>query len=284
MVNDLLQYFQKENLSLEESQIGHHPDEVLWHIILKKDGIPFSAGFHASKQIARKIAFAEFLERKKFIEISSCASNVKINWGLNRINTGCGFAAGFDRDSTVMRSIEEAVERWTLSKWIDDHYCIPKVTPENVLDQNSSWLVDIFESVDFYQKEVALLLNDKIIYFYINIVLCYTKLGVFPGYSCRISKTLGWKHCLVEAFRHYRITQMPCETPNKFPYNKIFYFSENASNTKKQLILNVKNNWPSPKIIFHKVEFFEAENFFLSRTIIDGWKSWNEGPIDRFLF
>lgn len=279
-------FFLNKKIEIEEYNLLDRAGEDFWHSVILVDKVPLSGGCGITKQQSRKIAYSEYLERTKFIEISTNQDCQKKLWGLDIIPTGCGFAAGFDLRNTIIRSLGEAVERWVISKWVDEGYILNEKKQSEVisnLDRASLWYLNQFDDVRFYFKEIIIGFDNAYYTFLIGITICMNGNGIYMGSSAQYNCGNIWQHALVESYRHFRIANT--ESPIKsFPYNRILFFSKNAK-TALNRIANAKNkNWPMPEVIFHKNEYFSNDNFFLSRTIINGWKSWHLGELERFVY
>lgn len=277
----------EKSLNLEEFQLTPSPDLNYWHCLIKDEsGFPISGGFGRNKLESRKIAISEYLERTSYYTIAKSGPGIRDSWGLNIIPTACGFAAGFNQYNTIVRSIGEAAERWVMSKWIDDKLFIPELDEKkmlHILDPVSKWLCDQFDSIRFFKKQVQIYFGRHILLYNIGLTICYSRDGVFPGSSFQYSDNDIWQHALLESFRHLLFTRNS-RPINHFPYNKITYFSQNAELGTMQIEAAKGMRWPKPNIKFFRSEKYHNPNYFLVRTILDGWSAWNEGPLQRFLY
>lgn len=273
---------------LEEATVFGQSGEEFWHsTVLKYGKIPFAAGFAPTRLNARKIAIAEYLERNSFLEWSRGDSHIKNLWGLNLIPTGCGFAAGFDRNNTVRRSILEAAERWTMSHWIDEQCAIDEIPTSTVarkLDSISKFFINQFTAVRFFEKPLLLEVNGQLIGAKVGFTMGLTDIGIFPGSSAQLSEGNPWQHALLESYRHYLLIKNGPESIDTYPFNKNKFFSKNKDIALKQIASATNQRWPTPKICFHHSQPFMEDQYFIARTIFSGWKSWNQGPIERFLY
>lgn len=256
-----------------------------WHSnIIDKNGVPIGSGFGESQTQSRKIAFAEMLERKSFREIKSSSTEIQKNWGVDIISTGCGFAAGFDLRNSIIRSLGEALERWVMSKWIDDDLYLEEICMSDILnslDRVSLWFLCQFDSVRFFKKEILVVLNNNFIRFSIGICVGLKDSGAYPGsFYCAFGKS-DWQHALLECYRHVLLVKNTVPT-NTFPDNKVRFFSKNAHLAIMQIDRKKFKMWGSPEIIFSYNQ--KMRGFYLARTIINGWRSWNSGSLQRFLY
>ena len=276
----------KFECQIEESIFYEDSIVQFWHsAIIDKFGNPISGGFSFDKMQARKIALAEFIERKKVNELFNISDKSKKEWGLDLIPTACGFAAGFNLQNTIQRSINEAVERWVMSKWIDNG-CYIEQLPQNKiqnLDPASEFFVSQFDEVLFFKKEVVLQVNDQYQKITVGQTMGLTEFGIFPGSSAQFNNGQVWQHALLESYRHYLGVQNNPDF-STFPGNKVLFFANNKKIALNQISNATKESWPVPEIILHQHQSFESDNYFLARTIINGWSSWNSGSIERFLY
>lgn len=286
MNKDILKLALEKKLKIEEYNLIKDSGDEFWHTTISVDNIPLSGGFGQTKNHSRKVAYSEYLERTKFIEIANAEMTNKKLWGLDIIPTGCGFAAGFDLRNTIIRSLGEALERWVISKWIDENFLLSEKNENEIvptLDKASLWYLSQFSEVKFYHKEVVVEFDNTFYKFEVGVTICLKNQGVYIGSSAQYGCGNIWQHAFIESYRHLRIanTKAPKST---FPYNRILFFSNNSKIALNTIEKAHKKTWPLPEVTFHKNEFFEKEDFYLSRTIIGGWKSWHLGAIERFLY
>lgn len=282
------QVLDDEKFSLQEYNLAPQIGMDYWHSTLKdQNGIPISSGFGFNKQISRKIAVSEFLERRTYGQIKASSCEIQKKWGLDLLSTGCGFAAGYNLHNTIMRSIGEGIERWVMSKWIDEQFYIEEIdinAISNKLDCPSRWFVRQFESVDFYNKEILVNIFEK--YMVFNVTVCIGKVqsGVFLGSGVGLGlNNKNFQHSLLESFRHLLLCKNTKET-NKFPDNKVRFFSQNSFSAYEQIKSAKLKKWPNPEVKLINFEERTAESFCIARTIFDGWTCWKRGPIERFLY
>ncbi len=272
---------------IQEAQVFGESGEIYWHSsILDKNNHSLSAGFANSRLDARKIAIAEFLERKTCEELSKNPKGYT-DWGFDKIPTACGFAAGFNKNNVIARSIAESAERWVMSKWIDEHYLIEKISANEVhsgLDPISKFFFKQFDEVLFFSKVVLVNLGTSFISINVAQTMGIKNGGIFPGSSAQNTGGSIWQHALLESFRHLLVIRNNEALPGLFPDNRVRYFAQHADIALAQIDRATKIEWPIPSVALHKSESFDNGDYFLARTILDGWKSWHDGPIDRFLY
>lgn len=281
-----LEYLMKHQYTIQEYKLQEETGFEFWHTnIMDSNKNSFSSGFGANKNLSRKIAYSEFLERSKFREIKK-SDDLSKEWGLSIIQTGCGFAAGFNETNTIYRSIGEALERWTLSKWIDENYKMQQIKYLDLfhdLDSACKWFITQFDDFYFFNKEILVFVNEKPLIFSICATIGIKNGGAFFGSSVQNGRKPNWQHSLLETFRHLLLIDNSKET-GSFPDNKVRFFAKNSNLALKQINCKKIEKWNIPTIIFHNCEYFNDLKFYLARTIVDGWDSWKNGPIERFLY
>jgi hypothetical protein len=282
----LNQEFKERGFRIEEATLLPEVGLDYWHsTILDKSNFPISGGFASTKTQARKIAISEFLERKAFYEASSLSEDERKRWGLNVIPTACGFAAGFDKINTVLRALSEACERWVMSKWIDDGFYIEEIPAcEIVLDPISHFFAKQFVEVKYYKKSVEVFFQGKFVKIEVAQTMGLTEHGIFPGSSAQINDGSIWQHSLLESYRHLLVVKNNTVGNDKFPGNKVLFFSNNKDIALLQIAKADKKEWPMPEVILEKVESKHHAECFIARIVLKGWKSWHLGPIERFLY
>jgi len=287
MMNDNpAKYLTSLGVGIEEFNLLEEAGQEFWHTLFKKDNIPVSGGFGRNKDYARKVAYSEFLERMKFREICASGLDSQKKWGIEIIPTACGFAVGFDKSNTVDRSVAEAVERWVMSKWIDDHYAIDEVVPEFSGKSDvriCEWFIEQFDEVRFFKHEVVVQLGGVFRKIVVAQTMGFRDGGIYPGSSGQSNDSNIWTHALLESFRHLLVVRNGNDF-SAFPNDRIKFFSENSKLAITEIEKAKNKDWPIPKIVFHNYEYFQEHKFFLARTIIDGWQSWHLGGIRRFLY
>ena len=271
--------------SLEEFRIDGN-GQFCWHATIKDiDGVPLAGGFGSSQLEARSVAYSEFLERREFKAIKSDA-DLHQYWGIDLVPTGCGFAVGRDLYSTIIRSVGEAVERWVRSKWIDEHYKMHRLNPAQVkmsLDPVALALCREFNDVSFFEKEVAISFSERFFRFKVGAVLAFEGAGVFLGAAVTPGHTKLWRHALVECYRSLLVSKNNTPT-NSFPDNRVRFFGKNAEIGVAMIDRAVNDRWPTPRVLLHRSKMIEGGEYYLVRTLLDGWTSWHKGDEKRFLY
>ncbi|MGE5085446.1 MAG: hypothetical protein ACM3MG_04040 [Bacillota bacterium] len=284
---DVLQRLTSQRLTAQEALVPIGAGEQFWHCsLLNEDGFPVSGGFGQSREYARKVAVAEFLERMNYEQIKRTSEDPN-DWGLDKISTACGFAVGFHRENTIIRSITEAHERWVMSKWIDEDYLIEEIAPNDLdgsLDKVSRYFASHFDKVLYFKKDLVVPIGGNWMTIEVGQTMGLKDGGIFPGSSAQKTGGNIWQHSLLESFRHLLAIKNNPLRGDLFPDNKVHFFAKNAQMALAQIYRPKKCNWPIPHIGFHRCDQIADGNYFLARTIVEGWTSWNLGPIDRFLY
>lgn len=287
-VIDYTKALEKSGHWLEEVNALPSSEAPFWHCtVVDKAGQPVAAGFSSKKNLARKIATSEYLERTAYTELCKSEESTFRNWGLHLIPTACGFASGFDRNNTMLRSIAEAAERWVMSQWIQGGYFIEELSLEDVkseLDATSLSILEQFEKVHFYRKKIKVPVFGRPLALTVVHTVGLVNGGAFPGASAQTTGGNIWQHALIESLRHLLMARNNADRRTCFPDNKVYFFAENGPVALQQIAAAQKREWPKPKIAFHRSEHFPDRGHFLARTIFEGWRSWDEGPIDEFLY
>lgn len=285
MLDKLLIELQSNGFIFEESLVFKNIQDEFWQSTLIQGDIVYSSGLANDRLNARKIATSEYLERVYYRNLATSSNeSTKREWGLDIIPTACGFAAGFNRSKTVYRSLTESIERWVMSKWIDEKYFIEAISPNSLsnLDPLSKSLASYFDSVLFFKKDVVINFNNNHFIIPVGQTMGLKGNGIYPGSSAQNTGGSLWQHALIESFRHYLLVQNN-KPIDKFPDNKIRFFSKNASLALEQISQAYKIDWPLPEVVIHKSVTIN-DDYFIARTILGGWQSWDQGPIERFLY
>jgi hypothetical protein len=284
---EVMQRLTSKRITAQEALIPIQNQSQFWHCsILDEQSFPISGGFGSTRDHARKIAISEFLERMNYHRFYRNTEQHK-DWGLDLISTACGFAVGFHKENTILRSIAEAHERWVMSKWIDGDYLIEEIPAEAInssLDPISKFFASHFDKVLYFKKDLAIQLEEKWIKLEVGQTMGLKDNGIYPGSSAQKTGGNLWQHSLLESFRHYLAVKNNPDRGDTFPDNKVHFFSKNAHIALEQIYKPKKIPWPISQIKFHRCEHIEDGDYFLARTIVDGWRTWNQGPLERFLY
>lgn len=270
--------------SVNEQPIKVDSKEVGWHSHVKLyNGEIIGSGTSSNKDTSRRIAIAESIERSLFLSFSD---DVRKYLYVDKIPSSSGCAAGFDKEKTRLRSLFEAVERWSWSKWIDEELLIKEVVPLGLSDL-SRYLQSQFDSVKYFHKKIIM---DQHAYkgeLYFLVSIAYKGSGVFVGSRVSNLKGYGYEHALIESFRNYNnfvLLKNNGYKPQTWLEERLFYFAENKNDLKKYLTCERNYEWGSPEILFSKeVDTLHPEVYFF-RTIIKDYLYWHLGDETRFVY
>jgi hypothetical protein len=175
------------------AMVGYH-STVLDH---KQQAI--GGGTAETAEHALRIGVAEVAERYLF---KSMTKADKLNYLVNEFPTTCGFAAGFNREKTRLRSICEGLERWIWSKWIDDGFFIQEVELPSLAGL-SKHFASHFGKIYYFQKQFHPKLNEGVsIDLTFGAIVGIKDDGAFAGSRvCSVTEN-PWEHAFVEAWRN----------------------------------------------------------------------------------
>lgn len=198
---------------------------------------------------------------------------------LHDYPSNCGFAAGFEHQTTRTRALCEAVERWAWSKWIDEKVSIQKAVP-HMPSELSQYFAETFEEVYFYSQMIRCdaLPGGRC---QLGIVVGLSDTGIFPGSRvCSLSED-PWEHAMLEAWRHYVIAKKGSEQQD-LVYGRIQYFASHRREGLEQVPPPNPTPWPSPKILLdHGIK---VRDVYLHRALCADYKGWHEGASTRFVY
>lgn len=286
MTEAVKKIFETEQLRLNESMVFPEAGDYWQSTVLERDGFPVAGGFDRDRSRARKVAISELLERRTFSALRSSNVEVRRAWGLDTHPTACGFAGGFELEGALQRSMREAVERWVMSLWIDDHFKIAELTRYDVIDQldpASRFFLDQFDDVRFFLKLVDVEYEGRDYRVKVAQTIALKDGGVFPGSSAQAVDGNLWQHALLESYRHLLGHKFNPKR-DAFPDRKVHYFAQNADAALGQIALADRVAWPKPIVKLRMITPMFEGKFFVVRTLLDGWKSWHEGSLERFLY
>lgn len=256
-----------------------------WHTVITTQGGIVGGGINVDKNISRRIAVAEVLERKYFREIAK--SNERVEFLIDEFPTTCGFAAGFDVEKTRFRALSEAVERWIWSKWIDQGYYISGIEVLDLeLTEISKYFVGKFDKVLFFKKRIV---TDSISNFVPSVsfgaVIAIKDGGVFPGSRVVSLGEDAWEHGLVEAYRHLLIfNNKKNNVELSFPFSRIVHFGSNMREAIRQINQANKPVWPSPELLVDKRFYTPISEVVIHRALMKDFIGWERGHVSRFVY
>ncbi len=272
----------------EDALISDNVDNYGWnHTLFDKNLKPLGSGCSTSKNIARRIAIAEVLERALFNKLYS--SDLKSDFLLGEYPTTCGFALGFENKPTLIRSMCESFERWAWSKWIDEKLSIPEVRPEQCqFTKLTRYFIRQFDNILLFHKNIKteLDIDTGLKDLHIGIFLGLKKNGIFPGSRVSFTTDDVWEHGAIEAFRHYNLFKLVFHDAN--PQNvieqRVKYYSENAEEAIKQIPRTVDINWPTARLRLKKRYNSNIDHCYLWRSLCHDYLGWEKGDVSRFIY
>ena len=270
--------FSHVELKFENQLVGHSITAI------DKNHMPLGGGTHSDLNTARRIAVAECLERALVSKVKD-----QPNEFLTReYPTSCGFAAGFDVESTQSRAVCEGYERWLWEEWIDRGGYIPEV---NVSPSEMTPIARLykseFDNVYFFKHSFISCeppLEGTLVNF--GVVIARRGDGVFAGSRVTFGDENLWEHGLIEAWRHLTIYKH--HDANQYAnivHKRIFYFGNHGDEAFNTLPKNINNKMRKPKIRLLKEYETEAKNeLFLWRCICADFWGWHNGTVNRFIY
>lgn len=263
---------------------------------------PIGGGTSIDRLKARRIAVAEFIERRTVARLFRNTEQRR-NFKLDIIPTTSGFAAGFDRESTRFRSLCEGIERWAWSCWIDKKILMPEISlPE--LTPLGSFHTKPFFKLKAYQRqiEVQVKVHDAIPpqipphdreyaqlgNFVFSVLLGLTEQGVFAGSRVTSSHDDPWTHAAIEAWRNHNNYQLahknnPNPIGSDWLEKRVLYFGRSKREALRQIEQAKKSIWPPVQFDISKgIEAFPG--IYLWRTLCLDCQPWHEGPDHRFVY
>jgi hypothetical protein len=270
---------------IERTVVDQNGKTVGWHIhAFSAAGKCIAGGTAQNEENALRKCIAEMIERALIGKINSTPTKLWVR--LDTHPTSCGFACGFDREKSRLRSLAEALERWHWSKWIDENFEIStaSVTP-NGLSPISQVLSADFDSLQFYSRNF-IFQNMRLKF---GAVIGVKGPGVFAGSRvCSESEDL-WEHAIVESWRGLQnhITSDRtrfAELRNNVAFLRTEFFAKNGDCALEQIKGATKSEWPTPKILLQKEINAELPGVFLWRSLAEDYLPWDQGPVARFVY
>ncbi len=285
---------------------SHGNNEIVgWHSTCFSGDkpLPLSGGTSADRATARKIAISEYFERRAFRKLKE---NNSKDLFLDLFPSTAGFACGGSRTKVKWRAICEGLERWGISKWIDDKFLIPKLDESRdsiIVSPLGRALSKPFSRLHFFQKaftfhnpieffELKEALKQKSsnvpLMFYLRIFIGETDQGVFCGSRVNPELETPWEHEIIEANRNFsnfgQILEGQIEVPKENWFlNRVHYFGLHKSKAFSQIEKATKLNWEMPRLLILKEIPMEQRGLYLWRCLFQDFKNWGDGPIDRFV-
>lgn len=293
-MKDLLEYLKDLNFPIykivQQPILDNKGIVIAWNFYVQnKEGISLAGGTHVNVDIAKKIAIAESFERALAKEISGDPTLSK-DFLLNEFPTSCGFASGFDRESTRIRAIREGVERWAWSKWIDDGFKIDEIQNfPSSMDPLSKHIFEAIPKVRLFKKDELLIQYEDLNLNYSFLVLILeTDKGVFAGCRAGLQNEDLISHAAIEGFRNYRnfmlLSKNADLSTNSIVANRNTYFGEHKEEAFSQIEKARYKSWPNIKIKLLKEYPTNIPKIYLWRCLMNEFLGWHIGDEKRFVY
>lgn len=268
-----------------ESLINNHAGQVIGYstVAIDKNGFAIGGGIHSSKDISRRIALSESLERSIFYQISEDL-NLKQEFIIDQYPTTCGFAAGFEDEKTKLRAVCEAIERWAWSKWIDEKFYLEKIKRPMNLSSIASNFSLLFDDVHFYQRKIEIYFENRPLKLVWGVFIGLKDCGIFPGSRICGQEEDPWEHASIEAWRHLHMYQTSKSAPYKkdFYLDRVLYFAQNKDCALGAIPICGSKNWPTPHLRLCKK--VNGLSFSLWRALCFDFIGWDQGNYNRFVY
>ena len=283
---EILRQFSPDFSHVEEAPISTEGKTIGWHsTFLGKDGLALGGGCGSTLELSRRIAVAEIIERSTFQKLMS---QDKTSFLLDEFPTSCGFAAGFESEPTKLRAISESLERWALSKWIDDKLKLEPIHNSSAqLGEIGFFFAKQFDELNMYAKTFALSSGEISIHIQFGAVVGFKNGGAFLGSRACSTKENPWDHALTEAWRHTVIAKsVPSEKEiNKKYKDRVRFFASNALAARTAINeAHFESNWPVPRLRLLKQVPSLPDGIFVWRALCHDYKGWHLGDETRFMY
>lgn len=261
-------------------------DQVLAHSasVVLLDGQCIGSGFSNEPTIAKQIAISEALERKIFFDLLQ-SSDMKEKFLLDEYPSTCGFSVGLDKSSSSERAVAEAVERWVVSKWIDNHFFISELSaPLIKFSPVDQFLTSHFEEIHYFSHQCIIEVKSKnhIVNTIISIGL--TENGAFYGGKSTINSIPPITSALVECWRHLKLSELSSQSKQSKNLKVVNHFAHNKLLALEQINKAIKTDWPQPKLRLLAEAPTEVEGFFCFRALCEDFKGWHGQDVNRFVY
>lgn len=251
-------------------------------IFYLKDGVAIGGGTSHDQNLARRIAIAETLERGLYLRMREDISE-RSKFKLDSIDSTLGFACGFEQAATACRSYFEALEKWALSKVIDDGLEISRVIPNN-LSRLSRQLMSGFNEHYFFHKNLLLItpFSSKPIDLVFTIFVGCTEDGAFPGSRVTFACSDQFTHSIIEASRNFNNFKLDSANGGILS-ERLKYFGTHKTEALGQIKLGPDVPWPPVKIKIHREYETKIDGVYLFRTLIEDFIPVSHGDARRFI-
>lgn len=283
-MKNILDYF-KNNVNnfanITTSPLILGTETLAWDAsIFANDGTVIGGGINFDRKKAIQIAIAETLERHYF-KLLIKNNKSKNEYFLNKYPTTCGFALGFENNSTLKRAIFEAYERWAWSKWIDLNCPITQIFP-NLKGIKCFFSQDFNEIIFFEKRFFNFELGKELI---LSISIGLTEQGAFPGSKVDYEENDGLTHALSESWRHKKhYDAIKNKTLNNLADKRLVFFGRNKDLALKQIFTTKDAKWPTPKPLMQARIALQQEDIYLYRVLYENFIGWHVGGETRFVY
>lgn len=273
----------------EQSIVNTENEIVGWNYFINDtDGKTISGGTSSSKETALRIGIAEAFERG-LARKCWASENFKKEFLLDEFQSTCGFASGFDDNSTRFRAICEGLERWAWSNWIDYHCHLPDIAGPKSLNPLTKHLLSQFQDCRFYAKDFKLKVEEKVMDLRFSLFLGFNENGIFPGSRVTTAIDNPWEHSLIEAYRNLKNYDFFKNCPETIDQENIIalrshFFAKNKNIALEQINKATKTIWNEPEVLILKRMNTEIPSVFFWRCILKDFVSWDIGDYRRFVY
>jgi hypothetical protein len=248
---------------------------------------PLGGGCHADRDVARRIATAEAIERS-FVSRLFHDTQERQRFLLDEYPTTCGFAAGFEQDKVRFRAVAEGCERWIWEQWIDHHYRLPEVSVSPAqLSPLARFFYESFEGVQFFWRpfEIQGAPEGVAACLQIGIVIGHKKGGVFAGSRVTGLRDDFWTHALVECWRHARMFDMTPDTGRDDLFmQRVRHFGRDGTRALRQVEAAHLESWPDPRLRLMVDAEVTGKTYYLCRALCESFGGWHLGGAERFVY
>jgi hypothetical protein len=224
------------------------------------------------------------LERAVFKRLKNSSQSHRLL--LDEIPSSSGFAAGFDCESTRIRAVLEAHERWAWSKWIDEGFVLSETPVTPLIPRFCSELLQVFDQVRCFEfrfnGELTPHGPDVLLHF--GVLLGFKDDGIFPGSRVAFEERDIWSHAAVEAWRHFHLTKVKPRIPEDIIQERAYYFAHQAEAAMSAVRKAKRVEWPKSELRLLSAAEVESDQFFVWRAIAKNFIPWHLGEVTRFVY
>lgn len=267
---------------IQESPITLEGRDVAFHAsVILQNGYCQGTGFSQDVKVAKQIALSEALERQVVFDLAKSAQ--KGDYLLDEYPSTCGFAVGYDPESTKQRAVAEAVERWLRSKWIDDRYALlefPLRKPE--LNSLEGWFAEHFNEIRCFVGSNQITVDGVVHTANSLIVVGLTRDGAFVGSKTVLDGKVPLLSALVELHRHLRLSEEITQTYGELEVIK--HFAKNKSLALEQITRASRRPLPEPQLRLLKEVPTGVEGAYCYRALCENFRGWHGNDVRRFVY